>query len=88
MEELIGKICNTESSIHKELVIEEKEITELKDIAEEFSDFFTNVCPNLAKKAANSSNSFTSFLNQIRSITGKKLAINKLAKVGFLLIEN
>ena len=42
-------------------VIEKKEVTEIKDIAEEFDNFFTNVGPNLAKKVPISSNSFTSF---------------------------
>ena len=52
MKELIGKISNfyTESSLPKKLVIEKKGITEIKDIAEEFNDFFTNIGPNLAEK--------------------------------------
>ena len=58
MKELIGKIRNTESIFWK------KKITEIKDIAEEFDNFFTNVGPSLAKKVPNSSNSFTSFSNQ------------------------
>ena len=77
MKELIGKARNTESSLPIKLVIEKKEVTEIKDIAEEFINFFTNVGRNLAKKVQNSSNSFTSFLNQTHSIMGKKLAINK-----------
>ena len=50
MKELIGKTRNTESSLPIKLVIEKKEVTEIKDIAEEFNNFFTNVGPNLAKK--------------------------------------
>ena len=50
MKELTGKTCNTESSLPIKLVIEKKKIIEIKDIAEEFSNFFTNVGPNLAKK--------------------------------------
>ena len=88
IKELIGKTRNTESSLPIKLVIEKKEVTELKDIAEEFNNFFTNVGPNLAKKGPNSSNSFTSFLNQTHSIMEKKLAINKRVKGGFLLIKN
>ena len=58
MKELTGKIRNTESIFWK------KEITEIKDIAEEFDNFFTNAGPSLAKKVPHSSNSFTSFSNQ------------------------
>ena len=89
MKELIGKIRNTESSLPKTLFIEKnKYITEIKDIAEEFNDFFTNVGPNLAKKVPCSSNSFNSFLNQTHSIMEKKLANNKRVKGGFILIKN
>ena len=88
MKELIGKARNTESSLPIKLVIEKKEVTEIKDIAEEFNNSFTNVGPNLAKKVPNSSNSFTSFLNQTHSIMEKKLAINKRVRGGFLFIKN
>ena len=89
MKELIGKIRNTESSLPKTFFIEKnKYITEMKDIAEEFNDFFTNVGPNLAKKVPYSSNSFNSFLNQTHSIMEKKLANNKRVKGGFILIKN
>ena len=50
MKELIGKARNTESSLPIKLVIEKKEVTEIKDIAKKFNNFFTNVGPNLAKK--------------------------------------
>ena len=88
MKELIGKIRNTASSLPKKLVIEKKEITEIKDIGEEFHNFFSNVGPKLANKVPNSSNSYTTFLNQTHSIMGKKLAIDKRVKGGFLLIKN
>ena len=71
MKKLIGKASNAESSLPIKLVIEEKEVTEIKDIAEEFNNFFTNVERNLAEKVSNSSNSFTSFLNQTHSIMEK-----------------
>ena len=71
MKELIDKIRITESSLPIKLVIEEKDITEIKDIAEEFNNFFANVGSNLAKKVPNSSNSFTTFLNQTHSIVKK-----------------
>ena len=59
--------------------MEKKGITEIKDIAEEFNNFFTNIGSNLAGKLPNSLNSFTSFLNQTHSILEKKsLSINKL----------
>ena len=50
MKELIGKTRNTESSLPIKLVIEKKEVTEIKDITEEFNNFFKNVGPYLAKK--------------------------------------
>ena len=85
-ERLIGKTRNTESSIPIKLVIEKTEVTEIKDIAEEFNNFFTNVGPNLAKKVPNSSNSFTSFLNQIYSIMEKNsLSINEFKEAFFSL---
>ena len=34
----------------KKLAIEKKEVTEIKDIAEELNNFFTNVGPHLGKK--------------------------------------
>ena len=52
----MSKARNTESSSPKKLVTEkkkekEKEIAEIKNIAEECNNFFTNVGPNLAKKS-------------------------------------
>ena len=86
LKELIGKARNTESSLPIKLVIEKKEVTEIKDIAEEFNNFFTNVGPNVAKKVPNSSNSFTSFLNQTHSIMEKNsLSINELKEAFFSL---
>ena len=66
MKELMGKIRNAESSVPKKLVIEKKKQKkkknpEIKDIAEEFNNIFTNVGPSLAKKLPNSSNPFTGF---------------------------
>ena len=62
---------------------------EIKDMAEEFNNFFTNVGPNLAKKVPNSSNSFTSFLNQTHSIMEKNLlSINQLKEAFFSLKTN
>ena len=51
MKELIGKIRNIESSLPKTFVILKKEMSEIKVIAEEFHNFFTNVGLNLAKKS-------------------------------------
>ena len=51
MKELIGKIRNTESQVYlKSMSLKKKEITEIKDIAEVFNNFLTNVGPNLAIK--------------------------------------
>ena len=89
MKELIAKTRNTESSLPIKLVIEKKEVTEIKDIAEEFNNFFTNVGQNLAKKVPNSSNSFTSFLNQTHIIMEKNsLSINELKETFFSLKTN
>ena len=89
MKEIIGKARNSESSLPIKLVIEKKEVTEIKDIAEKFNNFFTNVGPNLAKKVPNSSNSFTSFLNQTHSIMEKNsLSINELKETFFSLKTN
>ena len=89
MKELIGKARNTESSLPIKLVIEKTDLTEIKDIAEEFNNFFTNVGPNLAKKVPNSSNSFTSFLNQTHSIMEKNsLSINELKEAFFSIKTN
>ena len=53
--------------------MKKKEITEIKDIAEEFNNCFTNVGPN-----------FTSFLNQTHSVMEKNsLLINKLKEAFF-----
>ena len=43
MKELIVKIRTNKLSLHKNLVIGKKNITEIKDIAEELSNFLTNV---------------------------------------------
>ena len=89
MKELIGKARNTESSLPIKLVIEKKEVTEIKDTAEEFNNYFMNVGPSLAKKVLNSSNSFTSFLNQIHSIMKKNLlSINELNEAFFSVKAN
>ena len=85
MKELIGKARNTESSLPRKLVFEKKEVTEIKDIAEEFNNFFTNVGPNSAKTVPNSSNSFT----HSHSIMEKNsLSINELKETFFSLITN
>ena len=89
MKEPIDKIRSSESSLPEKLVIENKENTEIKDIAEGFNDLFTNVEPNLAKKVPNSSNSFTSFLNQTHSVMEKNsLSINELKEALFWLKTN
>ena len=51
MKELMGKIHYTESRLPEKLVIERKETTEMKDKAEKFSNFLTNVVPDLTKKS-------------------------------------
>ena len=77
MKKLISKIRYTESSLPKKLIIQKKEITEIKDIAEEFNKFSTNVGLSLAKNVPNSSNLFTSFLNQTHRIMEKNsLSVN------------
>ena len=69
--------------------MKKKEVTEIKDIAEEFNNFFTNVASNLGKKVPNSSNSFTSSLNQTRSIMEKNsFSINELKEAFFSLKTN
>ena len=89
MKELIGKILNTELTLPKKLVMEKKGITEIKYIAKEFNNVFTNIGPNLAKKLPNSSNSFNSFLNQTHSILEKNsLSKNKLKEAFFSLKTN
>ena len=86
MKELISKACNTESTLPIKLVIEKREVSEIKNMAEEL---FTNVGPNLTKKVPNSSNSFTSFLNQTHSIMEKNsLSINELKEAFFSLKTN
>ena len=71
------------------MLLKKIEVTEIKDVAEEFNSFFTNVGPNLAKKVPNSSNSFTSFLNQTHSIMEKNsLSINELKEAFFSLKTN
>ena len=68
----------------KGLLLKKKRNTEIKDIAGEFNNFFTCVGPNLAKKVPNSSNSFTSFLNQTHSIMEKNSqSINELKEAFF-----
>ena len=47
MKEIIGKARNTESSSPIKLVIEKKDVTDIKDITEESNNFFMNVGPNL-----------------------------------------
>ena len=89
MKELIVKVRNTESSLPIKFAIEKEEVTEIKDIAQEFNNFFTIVGPNLAKKVPNFSNSFTSFLNQTQSIMEKNsLSINELKEAFFSLKTN
>ena len=71
------------------MLLKKKEVTEIKDIAKEFNNFFMNFGPNLAKKVPNSSNSFTSFLNQTHSIMKKNsLSINQLKEALFSLKTN
>ena len=43
----------TESNLSKRFTIKSIEITEIKDIAKEFDNFFTNVGPYSAKKVLN-----------------------------------
>ena len=45
----IGKIRRAESSLPKNLVTGNKEITEIKDITEEFNNSFANAGSNLTK---------------------------------------
>ena len=68
--------------------MEKKEITEIKDIAEELSNFFTNVGPNVAKKSPTFFKLIHWFLKSNTQCNGKNLAINNRVKEGFLLIKN
>ena len=91
MKELIGEARNTESSLPTKLVIEKKEVTEIKDIAEEQKNLITfyECWAKFSQKVPNSSNSFTSFLNQTHSITEKNLlSINELKETFFSLKTN
>ena len=68
-------------------MILKKKKTELKSIVEEFNNSFTNFGPNLAKKVPNSSNSFTSFLNQTHSIKEKNSLSQNELKVRFFSLK-
>ena len=62
----------------KKLVIKNKEINEIKDIAEEFNKFFTYA----------GSKPIYYFLKLNKQYNKKKLAITKRVKGGFLPIKN
>ena len=63
MKELTGK--TTES------LIGYKEVTETKDLIEKTNNFVIKLGRNLRKKARNSSNPYTSFLNQTHNLMRK-----------------
>ena len=50
LKQLIGKVHNTESSLPKKLVLDKKEITEIKGMVEKFNNVFTNFGPNSDEK--------------------------------------
>ena len=67
-----------------------KEVTEIKDIAEEFNNFFTNVGPNVAKKSSQILQTHSLvFLNQTQ-YNGKKnsLSIKELKEAFFSFKTN
>ena len=46
----MGKEKNDQQSLPKKIFVEEKEIEDIKSIAENFNRYFTEIGPTLAKK--------------------------------------
>ena len=63
---LLNEIINkrkSRNSVQSSFVIDNKEITDPMEIANHFSEFFTNIGPSLAKMIPPSTSSFRSFLS-------------------------
>ena len=63
MEEVLGKTNKPESRLPTKLAIKVKLASEI-DRANEFNMFFTNICPELARKIPAASRTFESFLDR------------------------
>ena len=89
MKELIGKAKINKSSLSPKSVTDKTETLGETNIANEFNNFFTDICLKLAKKIPESSLSFESYMKNVSSeMEIKPLSINKLKDAFFSLKIN
>ena len=86
MKELIGKVKIKNSSLPFKIIIDKTDILYGKNIANEFSNFFTDIIGlKLAKKIPESSQPFESYMKKVNSeMENKPLSINDLKDAFFL----
>ena len=89
MKNIIGKSKSYKSNFPQKIIVDDKEVSEIGKIAEEFNIFFTKVGPSLAEKTPKASKSFDSYLKNIDSIMPTKpISTNELKEAFFSLKIN
>ena len=89
MKELIGKARRIENKFPNKLVINNKDISEPKDIAEQFNKFFTNIGPKLASNIPEATKPFQSFLNETQTtMSSDALSVSELKEAFYSLKTN
>ena len=89
IKEIIGKEKTQQQNFPQKICVGNKEITDLKTIAEKFNKFFTKIGPNLAKNIDPSSVTFDNYLKTFNANQpGHNLTINELKDAFFFLKLN
>ena len=89
MKNIIGKSQSYESNFPQKIMVNDKKVSEIGKIAEEFNIFFIKVGQSLAEKFPRASKSFDSYLKNIDSIMPTKpISTNELKEAFFSLKIN
>ena len=68
IKEITGKIKIKTDNLPRRIIINNQNIYNKKQIANQFNNFFTNIGPNLASKISTASKCFKSYLKSINSV--------------------
>ena len=86
MKELIGKTRKSEPYLPGKLLINEQEVSDKEEMANDFHTFFTNIGADLAKNIPNASRPFESYIRKVdTAIPTNSLTINEVKETFFSL---
>ena len=79
MKEILRKCITKSSTLPTKITVNKTDISDVKQIADEFNKCFTNIGIDLANKTPNASKSFDSYITKVNtSMEFQPLSINEL----------